>query len=491
MAEYGLTKNGVNIKRLDTILDEMHTDLSAKWGVNTRQNPNSLLNVLLTMIADMMAELWELGQDVYYSQYPGSAEGMFLDNVGQFVGLSRAIDAPSYYHILCTGTDGTVIPIGTVISSATSPVTNLYPNAQFTISRSNFNKAAIRVVSVDGNPLTVILNGNLYSVTPTSGTEPRVALQSLATAISDVDVDFNVSVAENDDLLYIEAVQETSANNLVLSNNLTTASVGCVFMFRTEEVGDIHLPTGSITEITKAVTGLSSVKNVGSYIAGRLAETDSQFRESYMAKIFSHSERMGESIKSAILNNVQGVTAIAVYENDSNTTDESGRYPHSVEVVVDGGNETEIAQQILNTKAGGINTFGSQEISLTGENSEEITVRFNRPSYVYVWFHVEISSAPNTSLPSDYFDIISSIIQSRVNSLGCGEDIIPQKLFFPQIYASLKELGYISVSMEPVVKIDDNTPIEKPAEYTQRNIDANIRQRCVTSESMIEVVISA
>ena len=31
MAEYGLTKNGVNIKRLDTILDEMHTELSAKW----------------------------------------------------------------------------------------------------------------------------------------------------------------------------------------------------------------------------------------------------------------------------------------------------------------------------------------------------------------------------------------------------------------------------------------------------------------------------
>lgn len=44
MSNYGLTNYGVNIKRLDTILDEMHTDLTEKWGINTQQNPNSLLN---------------------------------------------------------------------------------------------------------------------------------------------------------------------------------------------------------------------------------------------------------------------------------------------------------------------------------------------------------------------------------------------------------------------------------------------------------------
>ena len=39
MSEYGLTPNGPNIKRLDVILDEMHTALSKRWGVNTRRGP--------------------------------------------------------------------------------------------------------------------------------------------------------------------------------------------------------------------------------------------------------------------------------------------------------------------------------------------------------------------------------------------------------------------------------------------------------------------
>ena len=48
---YGLTAKGPNIKRLDTILEDLHSGLSERWGVNTRQNPESLLNHMLTNIA--------------------------------------------------------------------------------------------------------------------------------------------------------------------------------------------------------------------------------------------------------------------------------------------------------------------------------------------------------------------------------------------------------------------------------------------------------
>ena len=62
MSEYGITERGVNIKRLDTIMDEVHTGLSDGWGVNTRLNPKSKLNVLVTNFSDKIAELWELGK---------------------------------------------------------------------------------------------------------------------------------------------------------------------------------------------------------------------------------------------------------------------------------------------------------------------------------------------------------------------------------------------------------------------------------------------
>ena len=109
MAKYGLTPQGPNPKRLDAILDDMHERMSARLGVNTRQNPQSLLNHLLTNVADEIAELWEFGVDVYHSEYVSSATGVSLDYAAQFGGSTRGMAAKSYYSILCTGVDGTAV----------------------------------------------------------------------------------------------------------------------------------------------------------------------------------------------------------------------------------------------------------------------------------------------------------------------------------------------------------------------------------------------
>ena len=45
MAEYGITDKGFEIKRLDEILEELHSELSGKFGFNTRLDPQSFLNV--------------------------------------------------------------------------------------------------------------------------------------------------------------------------------------------------------------------------------------------------------------------------------------------------------------------------------------------------------------------------------------------------------------------------------------------------------------
>lgn len=480
MADYGLTNQGVNIKRLDTILEEMHEDLTDAWGVNTQQNSSSLLNVLLTNIADRIAELWELGMDVYNSQYPTTAEGMYLDNVGQFAGVTREDAAPSYYHILCTGIDGTAISANSVIASETSPVTYLNPVKDEEISRDNFNIAVVKVVSIDGNPLTVDLNGDVYSVAADSGTSSADLLEALASAIDNDD--FTVYVDEDDGMLHIEAVNVTSTNTLVLSDNLTTDSVGCVFTYATEENGDIYLPEGAITEITKSITGLTSVVNVGTYIAGREVETDTEYRQSYLKKIFARAARMVDSIRSAILENCQGVTSVSVYENDSDETDDEGRYPHSIEVVCDGGDDTEIAQQILNTKAAGISTYGDTVVTLVGEFDEELIIRFNRPEYLNLWVYCEVTATQGSSLPSDYADLIRGVIVEQVGLLECGDDVIPQSIFLPDIYSSVSNVGYVEILME--------TGDEQPDEYTQHNIQVSNRERATIDESMIEVVIS-
>ena len=99
-SNYGVTPAGFVPKRMDTIYKEEHRDLSDAWGVNTLENPESLLNVILTGQADRLAALWELGQEIYHNLYPSSAEGVSLDNAVQFAGLRRISDQKTFYNIL-------------------------------------------------------------------------------------------------------------------------------------------------------------------------------------------------------------------------------------------------------------------------------------------------------------------------------------------------------------------------------------------------------
>lgn len=482
MPDYGLTSQGPNIKRLDVILDEMHSSISEKVGVNTRQNPQSLLNHILTNIADRIAECWEFGADIYYAMYPSTAEGVNLDNAAQFGGSTRELPAPSYYHILCTGVDGTVVPADTIIASDTNPATQLVLNEDGLISRSGFNTVGIKAsVSQLTSAITVVINGNLYSYTPKDQDTITDALGGLAETIDDDD--FTVSVDDENGILNIMAVDPTASNTLVLSENLTTETVGTVMTFGTVENGDILLPNGVITVIVKAVTGLQSVVNVGAYIAGQLAEDDVSFRQSYIDKIYSRSSRMLESIRSTILDNVQGVSSVAPYENDTNQTDSMGRPPHSIEVVVDGGDQSEIAQQILETKAGGISTYGSITVNVPGVYGEDIPIRFNRPTYKKIWFHVAITILAGATLPSNYADLIDEIIIEQMESIECGEDVIPQKELLGAIYKNVSGIAYLDITMEAT---DNDT---KPQAYTKRSISISQRERAVTDATKIEVVL--
>ena len=481
MSKYGLTQNGPNIKRLDVILNEMHTDLSKRWGVNTRQNPESFINHLLTDVADQIAQLWELGEDVYHSQYPSSAEGQSRDKAAQYGGSTREAAAKSYYPIHCTGRDGTKLATGTMISSTMNPTTQLTITDNREITRSAFNKADIKISSLGtGDVYTVAINGAVYSYTPT---DPGTAaiLKGMAAAIKDED--FTVTVDEENELLRIEAKDITSTNILVLSENLTTDTVTTIITFGTVNTGDILLPEGVITNIVKADAGLLSVVNLCAYIAGRDEETDTEFRQSYADKIFNRSSMMLESIRSAILNNVQGVTSVAPYENPTHEWDEYGRPPHSIEIVVDGGDSTEIAQQILQKKAGGINTYGDTSVVLAGAYDEDITIRFSRPTIIYTWFHLGITLSKTEAIPPNYVDLLREVVLENMAALEAGADVVPQQ-FMSELYKACSGISYIDIKLFTTADAG-----AKPTDYPVRSAVITARQRAYTSEEMIEVDI--
>lgn len=482
MDKYGLTEKGPNIKRLDVIVDEMHTDLTEKFGVNTRQNPQSFLSHFVLNIADKIAELWEFGEDVYFSMYPSTAEGISLDNAAQFGGTTRETAAKSFYPIHCTGKDGTVLATGTLIASNTNPPTHLSIQEDKEITRGSFNKAKVKIVKVNiGDTYTVAINGEVYSYVATEDNVLHI-LNGLADKISKDR--FDVSVDEEKGFLLLDCLDVSANNTLVLSENFTTETVTTVITFGTNDTGDIFIPDGAITKIVKADAGLLAVKNMCGYIAGRDEEDDVGFRASYADKIFNRSSMMLESIKSAIIENVQGVKSVAPYENDTNEVDGYGRPPHSIEFVVDGGDSAQIAKQILKNKAGGIYTVGTEEVILEGVNGEAITIRFNRPSFVYTWVKLTLTLKPNEELPINFAELLKNVVLENIGVLEAGKDVVPQE-FMSELYKVCSGISYIDMAL-----FTTTDPQTLPDNYNERSATISAREKAYTTADMIEVVIN-
>lgn len=480
--EYGVTQEGFVVKRMDTILEELHTDLSEDFGFDTRLNPQSFLNVLITTFGSQIADIWEVAQNSYYAKYPATAEGINLDNAVQYGGIRRQKSKKTYYPIHCTGTDGTFVRNGVVIASTTLPPTKLLSASEFTISRENFNRVSVRVVALAKVEYSISINGVKYSYSFNGSGAEKQVLEGLKAKIDNTG--YIVEIDTESSVLKISDKTIGRSNVLILSENLTTVNVTTIANFETEQYGELVLPNETITEIITNVSGLNSVTNLLTPTYGRLQETDIELRHSYLAKSAIRSNRMIDSIISQLLNNVVGIESATGYENSTNVADSEGRPPHSIEIVVEGGNDTEIAQVILDKKAAGIQTYGSVEIQVATTYGDLIPVRFNRPQYIYAWLRVTLYG-DKKSLPANYRSLTESSILKYANGIIAGADLIIQ-LLHEGIYDTVPGLTYVKIE---VVSTKDSSHVPEAEEYTIANILATSREKILIDAQRIEVVL--
>lgn len=483
MDNYGVTEKGFVVKRLDEILEELHSELSEKFGFNTRLDSQSFLNVLITTYGGKLAELWEVAQDSYYAKYPSTAEGVSLDNAVQYGGIRRSPNKYSYYTLHCTGDDGTIVRQGATVATNTAPQRKLAAVAEFEITRDSFNRVSIRVAALAKEEIySISINGVQFSYTSTSDDELNI-LKGLCAAMN---LDgYVVSVNESD--ITLDIVDEVASRSgvLVLSDNLTTSSVTVLADFATVDYGKLIFPNGTITVMVTNISGFNEVENLIIPTYGRIQETDVELRHSYLAKSAIRSTRMIDSICSQLINNVANVESAIGYENDTDVIDLEGRPPHSIEIVVDGGDEAEIAAIILDKKAAGIQTHGKITVNVATEYGDSVPVSFNRPEYVYVWMKVTLD-ADNAYLPTNYANLAMDSIVEDAMMLKSGDNMLSQT-FNNGIYTNVGGITYVNIKCASTTSADY---IPKENEYTKINVPVTSRQKVVITDTRIEVVYS-
>ncbi len=482
MSDYGVTDKGFVLKRMDTILEEIHSDLTEGFGFDTRLQRPSFLDVLSTTFAGQIADLWETAQDSYYAKYPATSTGINLDNSVQYGGIRRAANKRTAYPLHCTGDDGTYIREDAIVATNTNPEIRLYAAEEFQITRDAFNSVDIIVAAIQIGVYTVTINGNQYSYSNNTGDEGGI-VEGIQKAITDSQ--YTVTVEKGNVLRIVDTVK-TRSNALVLSDNLTTSKVTTIVQFLTEKYGKITLPYGIVTKMVNNITGFDSVTNLLEPTYGRTAETDIELRQSYIAKSALRSNTMIDSIVAELLNNIENVESASGYENDTDYVDERGLPPHSVEIIVEGGDNTKIAQAILRRKAGGIQTHGSVVVNVPGNYGDSIPIRFNRPEYLNTWLKLVLHGDPG-KLPINYAQLtIQSLLEDKAQ-LMAGTNLLTQ-LLTDGIYSRVAGLTYIEIY---TAYSSDSIYVPKDGDYQQKNIIVTSRQKVLIDETRIEVTFSA
>ena len=206
---FGLTPQGFKIKRLPDIHAENQNLLLAAFG-EINLDPQSIFGQLIGVISKVQADLWENLQDVYFSQYPNSAEGISLDNVVQLNAIQRLAAKQTKVTAVCTGLEGTLINQGALAripdtgsvffcqsnsfitrSNASSTIVlvgSAAPQAYTTIINNLAITYSLPVITftgsfVTGNSIVVTLNGTTLPAVPFN-TDNNQTLTDLATAIA-------------------------------------------------------------------------------------------------------------------------------------------------------------------------------------------------------------------------------------------------------------------------------------------------------------------
>lgn len=462
---FGLQSTGFRIKRLDTIKTEIENELRVRLGNGINLLPESVFGQLVGVFSERESLLWEQLDAIYDAQYPDTATDIQLDLSVSLVGLTRRQATRTLVEgQLFFGLVGTLIPAGTQISVLNNGNAIFESLSDVTLVAGADEEQEVTFSAVpDDGSFTINLSGQETSLINFDDT--NVEVQAALEALGNVGVG-NVSVSGDFTtgftLNFQNQLQKQPIAEITITNNtleLASVPVTTTVTTNTEgviqgqsdmqaiDLGPIDAPQRSLSEIETPVFGLDSTINPGSGIVGRNRETDAELRARREIEIQTAGEATVGAIQSAI-SNITGVEAAIVFYNNSSIIDIDGRPPHSVEVVVQGGDDEDIAQQLFETVAAGIGYFG--DVTENAVDSEGFThiVKFSRPTIVDLLLEVDLT-VDSVAFPSDGNTQAAEAFKTYIDSLSIGQDVIT----IPKLLCALT--GIPSLGLEEIPGILD------------------------------------
>lgn len=443
---FGLTVDGFSLKRLEDIKAELEVSLRTTFGNGINLLPTELLGQIVGIVSEREALLWELGQAVYNSQYPDSANGVSLDNVVAITAIKRLEATKGTGQGIAYGTLGTVIPAGSIISVSGNPSARFVTLTDNTIAAGTDEIQLIQFSSVpDAGNWTLVFNG------VETGTlvfnDNAAAVETALNALSNLSgvtvtgdytagftITFSGSDGQQDQALLQSGTNTLTTSSIQVNLNFTETTQGVLpnvtCDVEAETAGEIPAYAGTLTVIETTISGWDSFNNPLDITTGKNVETDAELRLRRNKTLATAGAATVDAIRSRILE-IDEVTDARVFENDTDVTDIYNRPPHSFEAVVQDGDDQEIADTIWDVKGAGIATYGDTTMQVTDTMGFVHDVSFSRPTPIPIYVIVNVVTDPALFPLNGDQAIKDAIVNYADENFGIGDDVITVELFCP------------------------------------------------------------
>jgi uncharacterized phage protein gp47/JayE len=488
---FGVTPEGLVIKRLADIRDEMNEDARGVYGNAVDLDVRRPLGQFITIQAERIAQVWELLEQLNNSFSPRNAEGKQFDEVAAYTGLQRREATFSTVGVVLSGTQGTIIPAGTRASVQNSPEAIFATDAAYTIGAgtNEVQEITFDVEPVSGN-FTLIFNGQ--STSAIAWNANAAAVKAALEALGNVDevnvsgdfysgftIEFDGDDAEQPQPLLVVGANTLSSDGVAVGDVVISAAQvipgelpNVSGTMTALDSGPVPAPSGSLIVLEDSVTGWDAVTNPLDAEQGDAEESDPDFKIRRARQIAASGRCTPNAIRARMLE-VPDVESCSVYVNNENTTVD-GLPPKSVRIVLVGGEPEAIARQAFDNVAAGIKTFGNELYNLTDDSGFLQPVRWDEATEIPIY--VEIDLTTTDDFPLDGEDQIIANILAFGEALGTGDDVI----VLPYLLCTVDVAGItdvvIRVGTSPGPTLDNNITIaqDELAKFDSSRITINI-----------------
>lgn len=394
----GLTFAGFTPKTLEEIKAELEDAFRAAFGESIDVSAESVFGQIIGIQSERYAELWELAEALHSEFNPDNATGARLDGLSALTGTVREPATKSNTTITATGDNGTVLPIGRVVSVEITGI-RFATDAAGTIAAATPWVIATNYVA--GQRIT---NGaspaRVYECT-TGGTSAGVGTGPSGTGSAIVD-------------------------NTVTWKHLGEGAGVVDVLASAEDTGPLIAAAGTLNTIETPVSGWKGVTNLADAELGADVEGDPSLRLRREDEIRGPAKAANPAVRAAILK-LPDVETCTVFGNRTNSVNGDGLPPHSVECLILGGDEDEIRKAIFENVAEGIETYGGVSGTHTDSEGNNHTIEFSRPTEYEIWIDVYVTK-DDLEFPVDGDDQIKAAIVAFGALSKTGKNVVSSAL---------------------------------------------------------------